>query len=301
MTRTRATLARDRRLAASTRSPASADIEAVHDRHAVRRALGHDHAGHARRACGPRSCRGTASDIASCRREIPQRANIWALASLGVEQRDLRERRRQPEGGDRAAAHGRAGPAHRPHARGRPSTFFGRGIVAHIGFDEPFCPRTERRAVRRRVRRRSRRRIGGGTLVVIEGPAFSTRAESSCIARWGADIIGMTALPEAKLAREAGICYATLACVTDYDTWHEGHDSVSVELIVANLRSNVAHGAAHRRRRRAAPCRRATAAARPRSRARSSRRATFWPEATERDLAPILARARVAERVEAKR
>src|SRR5262249_48473135 len=80
----------------------------------------------------------------------------------------------------------------------------------------------------------------GGTLVVIEGPAFSTRAESEIYRSWGASVIGMTALPEARLAREAGICYGTLACVTDYDTWHESEGKVSVELIVANLQKNVA-------------------------------------------------------------
>ncbi|HXF52131.1 MAG TPA: S-methyl-5'-thioadenosine phosphorylase, partial [Dehalococcoidia bacterium] len=79
----------------------------------------------------------------------------------------------------------------------------------------------------------------GGTFVVMEGPAFSTKAESLLYRSWNADLIGMTALPEAKLAREAEICYATLACITDYDTWHEGHERVSADLILANLRANV--------------------------------------------------------------
>ena len=79
----------------------------------------------------------------------------------------------------------------------------------------------------------------GGTLVVMEGPAFSTRAESNLYRNWGADIIGMTALPEAKLAREAEICYAMLACSTDYDVWHDTHEDVSAEMIVANLLKNV--------------------------------------------------------------
>src|SRR5581483_2598224 len=80
----------------------------------------------------------------------------------------------------------------------------------------------------------------GGTLLVIDGPAFSTLSESRLYRSWGADVIGMTALPEAKLAREAGICYASLACVTDYDTWHDEHAQVSVDLIVRNLQANVA-------------------------------------------------------------
>ncbi|HEU4760476.1 MAG TPA: S-methyl-5'-thioadenosine phosphorylase, partial [Dehalococcoidia bacterium] len=123
--------------------------------------------------------------------------------------------------------------------RGRPSTFFGEGLVAHIAFADPFC------ADLRDVLVGAARGAGatvhrGGTYVVIEGPAFSTRAESNLYRAWGADVIGMTALPEAKLAREAEMCYGILACATDYDVWHDGHADVTAELIVANLRKNVA-------------------------------------------------------------
>lgn len=171
--------------------------------------------------------------------EIPQRANMWALASLGVEYvvsvsavGSLREQ---------------IVPLHMvvpdqliDRTRGeRPSTFFGRGIVAHIGFDAPFCPALSA-TVSDAARASGVTAHRGGTLVVIEGPAFSTRAESELYRSWGANIIGMTALPEAKLAREAGICYAMLACVTDYDTWRDGHASVSVEMVIENLRRNVA-------------------------------------------------------------
>jgi 5'-methylthioadenosine phosphorylase len=121
--------------------------------------------------------------------------------------------------------------------RGRISTFFGHGLAAHVGFAHPLCPTLGRLALE------SGRAIGatlheGGTYVCMEGPQFSTLAESRLYRTWGADIIGMTNLQEAKLAREAEICYATLALVTDYDCWHPDHDSVTVEMIVANLLQN---------------------------------------------------------------
>jgi 5'-methylthioadenosine phosphorylase len=121
--------------------------------------------------------------------------------------------------------------------KGRASTFFGRGIVAHIGFAHPLCGDLSRiaadaaEAVGARVHR-------GGTYVNMEGPQFSTLAESRLYRSWGMDVIGMTNLQEAKLAREAEICYATLALVTDYDCWHPDHDAVTVEMIVANLLQN---------------------------------------------------------------
>lgn len=172
--------------------------------------------------------------------EIPARANIWALASLGVEYvvsvsavGSLKEE---------------IEPLHLVvpdqlidrTAGTRPATFFGGGIVAHVAFDRPFCPglSASLHAAAGETGVHTHRE---GTLIVIEGPAFSTRAESFLYRRWGADIVGMTALPEAKLAREAGMCYAALACVTDYDTWHEAHDTVSVEMVVHNLRENAAH------------------------------------------------------------
>ena len=169
--------------------------------------------------------------------ELPARANIWALKRLGVE---------------RIIAVSAVGSLRRKIApldvvvpdqlidrtRGRPSTFFGRGLVAHIAFDQPFCPQlsallSESGAAADTMVHK------GGTGIVIDGPAFSTKSESRMYQSWDADIIGMTALPEAKLAREAEICYTTIALVTDYDCWRDGEESVSVELVVANLDRNV--------------------------------------------------------------
>ncbi|HXH24567.1 MAG TPA: S-methyl-5'-thioadenosine phosphorylase [Vicinamibacterales bacterium] len=120
---------------------------------------------------------------------------------------------------------------------GRASTFFGRGLVAHVGFAHPFC------RILSGIAYESGRQIGarihrGGTYVCMEGPQFSTLAESRMYRSWGADVIGMTNLQEAKLAREAEICYTTIALVTDYDCWHPDHDSVTVEMVVDNLRRN---------------------------------------------------------------
>jgi 5'-methylthioadenosine phosphorylase len=123
--------------------------------------------------------------------------------------------------------------------KGRISTFFGRGLVAHVAFAHPLCAELSDIAadaagsVGATVHR-------GGTYVNMEGPQFSTLAESRLYQSWGMDVIGMTNLQEAKLAREAEICYATLAMVTDYDCWHPDHDSVTVDLIVANLMQNAA-------------------------------------------------------------
>jgi 5'-methylthioadenosine phosphorylase len=119
----------------------------------------------------------------------------------------------------------------------RVSTFFGDGIVAHVAFGDPVCATT---AITFRDACRSADVVGkqGGTYVCMEGPQFSTRAESNLYRSWGADVIGMTNLQEAKLAREAEICYATLAMVTDYDCWHQGHDDVTVEQVIAVLHQN---------------------------------------------------------------
>lgn len=124
--------------------------------------------------------------------------------------------------------------------RSRRSTFFGSGIVGHISFAEPIC------AVLHGLLEKSARRCVStetvhrrGTYVVMEGPAFSTRAESNLYRSWGADVIGMTNLPEAKLAREAEICYATLALPTDYDCWKQEEEAVSVEAVISVLRNNV--------------------------------------------------------------
>jgi 5'-methylthioadenosine phosphorylase len=168
--------------------------------------------------------------------ELNFRANIYGFKVLGVE-RILS-----------ASAVGSLKEEYRPldilvpdqffdRTKGRISTFFGRGIVAHVGFAHPICSDVAgvaadcAAAVGARVHR-------GGTYVNMEGPQFSTLAESRLYRQWGMDVIGMTNLQEAKLAREAEICYATLALVTDYDCWHPDHDSVTVELIIANLTQN---------------------------------------------------------------
>jgi 5'-methylthioadenosine phosphorylase len=121
--------------------------------------------------------------------------------------------------------------------KGRPSTFFGRGLAAHVGFAHPFC-----RPLSALVYD-SGKQVGatihkGGTYVCMEGPQFSTLAESKLYRSWGMDIIGMTNLQEAKLAREAEICYSTIALVTDYDCWHPDHDSVTVDMVIATLTQN---------------------------------------------------------------
>lgn len=121
--------------------------------------------------------------------------------------------------------------------RSRVSTFFGAGLVAHIGFSDPVCP-TLVDVLAQACAATGVNYHPGGTYVCMEGPAFSTKAESNAYRVMGMDVIGMTNLQEAKLAREAEICYATLAMVTDYDCWHPDHDSVSVEQIIDNLRRN---------------------------------------------------------------
>ncbi|MGQ9919102.1 MAG: S-methyl-5'-thioadenosine phosphorylase [Bryobacteraceae bacterium] len=126
--------------------------------------------------------------------------------------------------------------------RGRVSTFFGNGLVAHISFADPVCP------VLMKLLHEACREAGvssklGGTYLCMEGPAFSTRAESNLYRSWGMDVIGMTNLQEAKLAREAEICYSTVAMVTDYDCWHPEHDAVTVADIIRNLTHNVENAA----------------------------------------------------------
>ena len=169
--------------------------------------------------------------------EIPFRANIYALKLLGVKRIIS------------VSAVGSLQEGIAPldmvvpdqiidRTRGRVSTFFGDGVAAHVGFADPFCPEL-RRALVETARNRPVTVHDGGVYVVMEGPQFSTRAESNLYRSWEASIIGMTALPEAKLAREAEICYATLALVTDYDVWHQSEAEVSVDLVVANLMKNV--------------------------------------------------------------
>ena len=123
--------------------------------------------------------------------------------------------------------------------RRRVSSFFGDGIVAHVGMAEPVCPDLAR-ALEKAASQTGTTVHRGGTYICIEGPQFSTKAESRIYRSWGVDVIGMTNMPEAKLAREAELCYATLALVTDYDVWHDTHDAVTVEGVVANLLENVA-------------------------------------------------------------
>ena len=123
--------------------------------------------------------------------------------------------------------------------RRRASSFFGNGIVAHVGMADPVCPElADRLEKAARVTAATVHR--GGTYLCIEGPQFSSKGESRTYRQWGVDVIGMTNMPEAKLAREAELCYATLALVTDYDVWHESEAAVSVEAVVANLMKNVA-------------------------------------------------------------
>ena len=169
--------------------------------------------------------------------EVPSRANIYALKSLGVEFIISSN----SCGSFKEAIK----PGHLlipdqiiDRTRGRMSTFFTGGIVAHISFADPFCP------VLSDIIYQAAKETGatvheGGTFVAMEGPAFSTRAESHLYKSWGADVIGMTVLPEAKLASEAEICYASIACVTDYDSWHETHEAVNVETILTTMRNNI--------------------------------------------------------------
>jgi 5'-methylthioadenosine phosphorylase len=127
--------------------------------------------------------------------------------------------------------------------RGRISTFFGEGLVAHISFADPICPQLAE------VLAGACTSVGvnakkGGTYLCMEGPAFSTKAESNVYRSWGMDVIGMTNLQEAKLAREAEICYVTVAMVTDYDCWHPQHDAVTVNDIIGNLVKNASNACA---------------------------------------------------------
>ncbi|OGO02241.1 MAG: methylthioadenosine phosphorylase [Chloroflexi bacterium RBG_13_53_26] len=169
--------------------------------------------------------------------ELPARANIYALKSLGVEHiisisavGSLKEDIHPLDMVVPDQLIDRTGS--------RPNTFFGQGLVAHIGFADPFCPTLSRLLYE--TARKTRANVHqGGTCVVIEGPSFSTRAESFLYRSWGASVVGMTALPEARLAREAEICYATLAFVTDYDCWHQSQESVTVEMVIANLQRSV--------------------------------------------------------------
>jgi 5'-methylthioadenosine phosphorylase len=191
--------------------------------------------------------------------ELNFRANIFAMKKLGVERIIS------------VSAVGSLKLEHKPtefvipnqfidRTFHRTSTFFGDGIVGHVSFGDPICA-TVANAIQRGAETAGVVTKQGGVYVCMEGPQFSTRAESNLYRSWGADIIGMTNLQEAKLAREAEICYATMAMVTDYDCWHDGHESVTVEQVVAVLHQNSANAATAVRaavaampRERACPC-----------------------------------------------
>ena len=169
--------------------------------------------------------------------EIPVRANIYALKWLGVEYiiaiNSAGSFKEEIKPGDLVIPDQII-----DRTRNRVNSFFGEGIVAHIPFAEPFCP------VLSQIVFEAARKAGAsvhlrGTYVAMEGPAFSTQAESRLYRSWGADIIGMTALPEAKLAREAEICYAVIGCVTDYDSWMERSQPVTVDVILNILHQNI--------------------------------------------------------------
>jgi 5'-methylthioadenosine phosphorylase len=218
--------------------------------------------------------------------ELNFRANIYGFKVLGVE-RILS-----------ASAVGSLREEYKPldivvpdqffdRTKGRISTFFGHGLVAHVGFAHPFCGELSGIAAD------SVQSVGatvhrGGTYVNMEGPQFSTLAESKLYRAWGMDVIGMTNLQEAKLAREAEICYATLALVTDYDCWHPDHDAVTVELIIGNLMQNaktaqaaIAEAVGRVPATRTCGCKDALATA-------IITRPEFVPEQTKKDLAPII-------------
>ena len=169
--------------------------------------------------------------------EVPYRANIYALKSLEVEHiiaiNSAGSFKKEIKPGDLLIPDQLI-----DRTRNRINSFFGEGIVVHIAFAEPFCQ------VLSQVLYQSAREAGatvhsGGTFVIMEGQAFSTRAESRLYRSWGADIIGMTTLPEAKLAREAEICYASIGCITDYDSWWEPGEPVTVDVILDILHRNI--------------------------------------------------------------
>jgi len=169
--------------------------------------------------------------------EVPSRANLWALKSLGVR---------------RILSVSAVGSLVEEYAPGdlvlcdqlidrtsrKDGSFFGGGVAGHVSFAQPFCADMRDRILDA-ARKAGQPMKARGTLVCMEGPPFSTRAESALHKDWGAQLIGMTALPEARLAREAEICYATVAMVTDYDCWREGGEAVSVDMVVRTMRDTV--------------------------------------------------------------
>ncbi len=192
-------------------------------------------------AARSRFWRGTGAAIASALGAELSREHLW-MSSLGVERIIS------------LSAVGSLKEEHRPldfvipdqffdRTRGRVSTFFGEGLVAHISFADPVC-RDLAKVVHGACQAAGVNAKQGGTYLCMEGPAFSTKAESNVYRTWGMDVIGMTNLQEAKLAREAEICYVTVAMVTDYDCWHPDHDAVTVTEIIANLTKNAENACA---------------------------------------------------------
>ena len=221
--------------------------------------------------------------------ELPFRANIYAMKTLGVER--ILSASAVGSLQERYAPLDMVIPDQffdRTRARAHESTFFGDGIVAHITFAHPVCKDLgdvlEESCGAAEVKAHR-----GGTYICMEGPAFSTKAESNVYRSWGMDVIGMTNLQEAKLAREAEICYATLALVTDYDCWHEEHDAVTVETVVENLNKNVRNAQVIMRE----AVRRLAASERACDCGSALKNAIFtapdlWPDATTRKLAAII-------------
>jgi 5'-methylthioadenosine phosphorylase len=214
--------------------------------------------------------------------ELNFRANIYAMKQLGVERIVS------------VSAVGSLKEEHKPtdfvvpdqfidRTFLRTSTFFGNGVVGHVAFGDPVCATVAASAVEACAK------VGvvgkmGGTYVCMEGPQFSTKAESNLYRSWGADVVGMTNLQEAKLAREAEICYATVAMVTDYDCWHPDHDSVTVDQIVAVLHQNAEN---------AAKVVRATVSALPHARTCACASAAKYAILTQRDAIPVEAKERL--------
>lgn len=170
--------------------------------------------------------------------DVPYRANIYALKSLGVQRivsvsacGSLKE--------DLSPGHIVVPDQIYDNTHGRARSFFGEGLVAHISVANPFCPETSA-VLETAVREAGGTVHSGGTFITIEGPRFSTKGESMTYRAWGMSIIGMTASPEAFLAREAEICYATMAHITDYDVWHESEAPVTVDMVIQTLHKNTA-------------------------------------------------------------
>src|ERR1700729_3757091 len=215
--------------------------------------------------------------------ELNFRANIFAMKKLGVERIIS------------VSAVGSLKLEHKPtefvipdqfidRTHHRTSTFFGDGIVGHVSFGDPICA-TVAKAIQLGAESAGVVTKQGGVYVCMEGPQFSTRAESNLYRSWGADIIGMTNLQEAKLAREAEICYATMAMVTDYDCWHDGHDSVTVDQIVAVIHQNAEN---------AAKVVKAAVAAMPKERACACARALKFAILTDRAAIPEATKEKLA-------